>query len=73
MLVNAQHDLAVSVACCELGEGVADLVEREGARDRNLEAAIRDQVGELSEQWRGGDRVGTLRRVRRAGQRPRSR
>jgi len=55
-----QHDLAVSVPLAQLAIGVANPSQREGSRDRYLEAPVRDEPGELGEQRSAVDRVGAL-------------
>ena len=55
-----QHYLAVGVARFQIAEGIANLLQRVGARDRDFEASVGHHGDELGEQRRCGDRVGAL-------------
>src|SRR5581483_246212 len=55
-----EHDLAARVALRKLTVCVAHLIEREGARDRDLDLALGDELRQLSQQLRSRDRVRAL-------------
>src|SRR5271165_6153714 len=55
-----QYHLAVAVARGQLAIGLANLLQRERARDWYLDASVGHQSRDLRQQWRTGDRVGAL-------------